>query len=127
MEIRTNMGYSASFKIHVVNEIESGKLSKNEASKKYNILGHSTILKWCRKYGNMPEHKKGAKKRYSGGTSMKTEDYEILRLKNEIQSLKSELEYARLKNVALETMVDVAEKEFEIPIKKKYGVKQYGK
>jgi hypothetical protein len=32
-----------------------------------------------------------------------------------------------MKNVVLETMVDVAEKELEIPIRKKYGAKQSGK
>ena len=58
---------------------------------------------------------------------MNNEEYEILRLKNENESLKSELEDSRMKNVVLETMVDIAEKEFEIPIRKKYGAKQYGK
>jgi transposase len=126
MEFRTIIGYSESFKIHVVNEVESCNLTKSEASRKYNILGHSTVLKWCRKYGSLAERKKEYNSKKSR-ISMSTEEYEILRLKNEIQSLKSELEDSRLKNVVLETMVDIAEKEFDIPIKKKYGVKQYVK
>ena len=126
MENRTKRGYSESFKIHVVNELESGKLSPGEARRKYNILGHSTIIKWCRKYGTVHQH---TSKRIGNKTrmSMSSQDYEIIRLKHEIESLKSELEDSRLKNVVLETMVDIAEKEFEIPIRKKYGAKQSGK
>jgi len=125
MEIRTKEKYSESFKIHVVSEVESGKLSKCAANRKYGILGHSTILKWCRKYGHFDNNKHKIQKRTL--KTMNSEDYEILRLKNEIESLKTELEDSRLKNVVLETMVDIAEKEFDIPIRKKYGAKQYGK
>ena len=126
MQIRTNNGYSESFKIHVVQEIESGKLNVSEANRKYNILGHSTILKWRRKYGSLSFEKSGITRK-KAFCYMNKEDYEILRLKNEIESLKSELEDSRMKNVVLETMVDIAEKEFKIPIRKKYGAKQYGK
>jgi predicted nucleic acid-binding Zn-ribbon protein len=58
---------------------------------------------------------------------MAREEHEVVRLHNEIKALKDELENARMKNVVLETMVDVAEKELEIPIRKKYGAKQSGK
>lgn len=43
--------YSESFKKQVVSEVETGKLSKDGAKRKYNIGGSSTVLKWCRKYG----------------------------------------------------------------------------
>ncbi len=68
MEIRTNEKYSESFKIHVVSEVESGKLSKCAANRKYGILGHSTILKWCRKYGHF--HTNGHKRVLQGLLSM---------------------------------------------------------
>ena len=41
-----------------------------------------------------------------------------------IKELKRELEDARFKNVVLETLVDVAERELGIPIRKKYGAKR---
>jgi len=120
MEIRTNGDrYSETFKIHVVSEIENGKLSLAEVSRKYNIAGHMTVSKWRRKYG-LRTNKQGNPK----GTVMAKEEHEMIRLQNEIKALKDELEAARMKNVVLETMVEIAEKELEIPIRKKYGAKQ---
>lgn len=49
---------------------------------------------------------------------MDEKEVELLRLQNEIKELKRELEDARFKNVVLETLVDVAEKELGIPIRK---------
>lgn len=42
----------------------------------------------------------------------------------EIQQLKRQLELSKLKVEALETMIDIAEKEFQIEIRKKSGAKQ---
>ena len=58
---------------------------------------------------------------------MEERDIELLHLRNENKALKEELEAARLKNVVLETLVDVAEREFQIPIRKKYGAKRSGR
>jgi len=41
--------------------------------------------------------------------------------------LRQELEYMRLRAVAFETMIDVAERELQIDIRKKSGTKQSGK
>ena len=112
--------FSEAFKIFIVKKVESGELSKWAARRKYNILGHSTILKWCRQYGGM-------KKSYlqeSKTMFMSNEDYEITRLRNENKLLKLELEDARMKSVVMETFVDIAEKELGIPIRKKFGAKQ---
>lgn len=120
MKIRTPEGrFSESFKIHVVTEIEAGRLSQSEANRKYGILGHSTILKWLRKYGTTGSIHVARK-----ASVMSKEAHEMLRLENEIKTLKMELDEARLKNVVLETFVDLAEKELGIPIRKKYGAGQ---
>jgi transposase len=113
-------GYTEAFKMQIVREVEGGKITESEAGGRYGILGHSTILKWCRKYGRV---------RFRGkkGAEMEEKDREILRLGNEIDELKEELEAARIKNVVLETLVDVAERELHIPIRKKYGAKRSGK
>jgi hypothetical protein len=55
---------------------------------------------------------------------MSNDAHDKLRLENEIKALKQELEDARLKNVVMETFLDIAEKELGIPIRKKYGAKQ---
>ena len=125
MKIRTSEGkYSEAFKIHVVKEIETGKINKSEANRKYNILGSTTVLKWCRKYGVL---KPSTAQQKAKGITMVNEAHEMIKLHNEIKSLKGELDDARMKNVVLETMVDIAKKELEIPIRKNFGAKQSGK
>ena len=111
--------FTEAFKLHVVGEIGSGRISQSEASRRYGILGHSTILKWIRKYGKLPTHGSTRK-----GLRMEEKEIELLRLEKEIKALKQELESARFKNVVLETLVDVAERELGIPIRKKYGAKR---
>ena len=114
--------FTEAFKRHVVGEVESGRISQSEASRRYGILGHSTILKWCRKYGRLPVVK------LKGNEGLMDEkDIELLRFRNEIRELKRELENARMKNVVMETLVDVAERELKVPIRKKYGAKRSGK
>ncbi len=115
--------YTEAFKRHVVGEVETGRIRQSEANRRYGILGHSTILKWCRKYGRLKFKRSSGTKRMV----MEERDIELLRLRNEIHELKQELEAARIKNVVLETLVDVAERELHIPIRKKYGAKRSGR
>ena len=49
---RTQKDYSISFKLQVVQEIESGELGRTEACHKYGFQAKSTIKEWLRKYGN---------------------------------------------------------------------------
>ncbi len=58
---------------------------------------------------------------------MDAQEIELLRMQNENKALRQELEDARFKNVVLETLVDVAERELHISIRKKYGAKRSGK
>ena len=117
------VGFTEAFKLHVVEEVESGRITQSDAGRKYGILGHSTILKWCRKYG------RHTSQRSTRNTEMRMDkkENELLLLQNEIKALKQELEDARFKNVVWETLVDVADRELQIPIRKKYGAKRSGK
>ena len=56
---------------------------------------------------------------------IKTTDtsFENLQLKRRIAELEKQLKEAELKAIAFSTMVDIAEKEFKIPIRKKYNTK----
>lgn len=112
--------FTEALKRHVVREVESGRISQSEACRRYGILGHSTVLKWCRRYGNHPSYRTpGLRSR-----TMNEKEIELLQLQNEIKALKHELEDARFKNIVLETLVDVAERELKISIRKKFGAKQ---
>ena len=51
------------------------------------------------------------------------ESFENLQLKKRIAELEKQLKDAELKAIAFSTMVDIAEREFKIPIRKKYNTK----
>jgi hypothetical protein len=50
-------------------------------------------------------------------------DFELEKLKNRISELEDKLRSSEMKAIAFSTMVDVAEKEFNIPIRKKLNTK----
>ena len=56
-------------------------------------------------------------------TSNQEDTSETIQLKNRIAELERELEESKLKAIAFSTMVDIAEKEFNISIRKKHNTK----
>ncbi len=56
--------------------------------------------------------------------AMVNQDPKESALKKEVRRLTKELEYAKVKLLGLETMIQEAEKHLQIKIKKKYGTKQ---
>jgi cell division septum initiation protein DivIVA len=51
------------------------------------------------------------------------DSFENLQLKKRIEELEAQLKDAEMKSIAFSTMVDIAEKEFNIPIRKKFNTK----
>jgi len=107
--------YSESFKMAVVREYESGILNKDQIRIKYGIGGNSMILDWCRKYGKL-HYPLIATGRI--GRPMKDPQ------KQRIKDLEKQLEEARLKVLAYEKLISIAEKEEGISILKKDVAKQ---
>ena len=52
-----------------------------------------------------------------------SESFDTLQLKKRITELEKQLKDAEMKAIAFSTMVDIAEKEFNIPIRKKFNTK----
>lgn len=99
------------YKRQIINEIETGKLTFLEALKKYKI-SESTLYSWRKKYSN-------------DIVSVKTTDNMKKNEESNPSSTESkQFEELKLKIIALETLIDIAEKEFNIPIRKKCGSKQ---
>ena len=107
--------YSEEFKLKVVHEVLRGEISKEGCREKYGIKGHCTVLKWMRKFGFSKEPIKMGQKR----KKTKTTDLQV-----QIRLLKEELSYERLKSEAFSEMIDIAEEELKISIRKKSGAKQ---
>jgi transposase len=64
-------------------------------------------------FGFMPKRKE----------EVESDEFETLKLKKRIEKLEKQLKTAEMKAIAFSTMVDVAEKEFNIPIRKKHNTK----
>jgi transposase-like protein len=107
--------YSDEFKKGVVKEVILGQISQEGARRKYGIGGSMTLPRWIAKYGCMiPQDEEPSKI----GEKSKSE------LALEIEQLKRQLSYEKLRSQVLDTMITVAEREFKIPIRKKPGAKQ---
>lgn len=121
---RTQKDYSLSFKLQVVQEIESGELGRTEACNKYGIQATSTITRWLRKYGNFDWENQ------TPMTKSKTPEQRILELEARVKLLekqKARAEYlaerADKKVIIFDMLVDMAEKEYDIQIRKNYTPK----
>lgn len=104
--------YSESFKKHVVKEVESGRLTKEEAKLKYKLGGNSAVLNWCRKYGKSHKH-------ITQNKTMKNSEALETAYEKRLKDLESELSIAKLRNKYLETVIEVAEQKLGVNIEKK--------
>ena len=116
--------YSLEFKKQVCNEYLTGNFTKKEIWEKYtgHKQEHGSLLKWLRELGYV---KYGQNINFA--LAMKTNKKEKTLngpkdtgpLKRKIKELEKALADAELKAFAYSTMIDVAEKELKISIRKK--------
>lgn len=102
--------YTEEFKRQVVADVLSKRMTQREANLLYGIKGHSTILKWIRKFGDT-KFISMANKPVLDLTAQKLLDAE------------RRLREAELRILLLDTMIDVAEEQLKIDIRKKSGAK----
>jgi len=107
------------FRRWLVREIMAGRMTQKEALDRFDfgnnsarvILGH-----WMKRYNpsipvTLPVMSEKERQKLEG-------------LQKQVKELEKQLENAQMKNVALETMIDVAEEQLKIKIRKKSGPKQ---
>ncbi|MBE0677038.1 MAG: hypothetical protein IH591_20465 [Bacteroidales bacterium] len=107
--------YSDSIKREIVREVKSGLLSKIEARRKYDIPGSSTIIGWIRKF-------EGKTTDYRRIMDYKKSDKEDL-IKR-IKELERKLEDEQIRSEGLSKIIDIAEDQLKISIRKKSATKQ---
>ena len=117
---RTQKDYSLSLKLQIVTEIEQGQLSTTSAQRKYGIQARSTVVSWLRKYGNFDWENQ------TPSNMPKTPEQKLMQLEQEVKLLKKQkaflekqVEQSEKKAILFDMMISVAEKEFNIPIRKK--------
>lgn len=113
----------------IINEYLSSNCSKREIWKKYTGREeeHGILLKWMRQLGYKIEKEKitfASKPVIMQKKENKEEKlFETLQLEKRIKELEKQLKDAEIKAIAFSTMVDIAEDEFKIDIRKKYNTK----
>jgi len=124
-------------KHQIIQEFLSGRATKQAIWKKYTGRDHEhgKILVWMRQFGynssfshgGAPENKNigcmPKKKPIPPEDISDMDSFETIQLKRRIAELEKQLKEAELKAIAFSTMIDIAEKEFKIPIKKKFNTK----
>jgi transposase-like protein len=104
---RTQKDYTLTFKLQVVDEIESGGLSQHAACRKYGIQARSSILTWLRKYGRLNWYQNTCM------SKKVTPNRKIAELEKKIKRLEAE-------KVILNMAIDVADETLHTDIRKKY-------
>ena len=122
---RTQKDYTLSLKLQIVSEVENGQLSLTQAKHKYGIQGDNTVKKWLQKYGNFDWE-------YKNTNNLKkiTPEQELLALKKELElankkinRLEKELDTSDQKAIIFDMMIDIAEKEYKIDVRKNFSPK----
>lgn len=93
---------------------------------------HGQILRWMREFGynvELPARRhtftenKWPMKKKERNLALPEDSFDILKLKKRISELESQLQDAEMRAVAFSTMIDIAEKQFNLPIRKKASTK----
>lgn len=111
---RSQRDYSLAFKISVITQVEKGELTYKQAQRLYGIQGRSTVLTWLRKLGTLDWSE--PKANYMESKNKTPEQ--------RIKELEEELQQERDRNLLLNTIIDVAEKQHGFSIRKKRSPKQ---
>ena len=118
-QVNEKCDYEVSFRRWLVREIEEGRTTTMEAVKEFNLHPHNgrgMIYDWRKKY---------APSMFLSLPPMtEQEKQELAALQKQLKAMEKQLEDARMRNIALNMLIDVAEDKLKIKIRKKRGTKQ---
>ena len=107
----------------IINEYLLGCFTCRELEKKHGV-NRQTINEWVLDYQGIPRSKtirrQKAKLQLLKG---KKQGEKLPPLSTEVPELQKQLEQERLHNKLLTAMIDIAEQELKMPIRKKYGTR----
>jgi hypothetical protein len=132
--LRSGVSFTISERHQIIQEMLSSDCTRAAIWRKYTgqPQEHGYLLRWMHQLG-YSEELISKRSTFGGNISLmakkqpppnlETESFEILQLKKRISELENQLKDAEMKAIAFSTMVDIAEKEFNIPIRKKLNTK----
>jgi transposase-like protein len=116
-KLRKQLHYSEEFKKEIVSLFEKGTFSVIQLEKLYGISNPS-IYRWIYKYSTF--NQKGVRV----VEMKKSSNQKLKNLSNKVKELEQIVGQKQIKIDFLEKMIEIAEDEFSIPIKKKYNTSQ---
>ena len=111
--------YETSFRRWLVSEIDSENMSFEEAKERFHLPDH--FKKHFKKYWQ-PKYSDEIHISLQAMSAKERTDIEAL--EKRIAELEKQLELSKMKNVALNTLIDIAEQDYKLQIRKKSGPKQ---
>lgn len=117
---RTQCDYTLAFKRTVVQEVEQGRLTYKQAQHKYGIQGRSTVLVWLRKFGSLDWQVPPRPLMKS-----KTDPPKPPTPEQRIKELEAALQVEKDRVKAYRTLIEVAEKEHGLSIRKKASPERF--
>jgi len=122
MKLKVNQ-FTDELKFQVVQEYMNTDVSQRELMQKFNIKGVHTIKKWMRKFDlQAPSQQEIELQRAMAKQKEKT-PYER-ELEAKVKKLEQQLDDEQLRTLALNTMIEIAERDLKISIRKKSGAKR---
>jgi|SRR5664280_2590299 len=122
--MRTNVNkFTDDFKLMVVQDYVSSGISKEELKRKYDFTGCNNIYRWMRKFGlSKPSEDQIKLHRFMANEQQKSTSEQELELR--VKKLEEDLKLEQFRTKALNTMIDIAERELKVDIRKKSGAKR---
>ena len=103
-------------------DILKGSTTAEDIQKRYGISSISSVYSWIGKY--VSQEKSLSLMVPTEDDMAKTNEERLKEKDAEIKRLRKALELEKLRSHAYSTMIDLAEKTFNIPVRKKSGTKQ---
>lgn len=116
--------YSEDEKIQIVSDYVQSGCQASEIVEKYHLSGKQILLTWVGQFVKAEESLSLPSKQNEDPMAKKNPDERIRELEAENRRLEKALELEKLRAKAYDTMINVAEETFNIPIRKKSGTKQ---
>lgn len=115
--------FSDEFKLKVAKEYLSTSVSQKELKEKYGFSGNDNISRWMKQFG-LKQPNESDIILIKEMTKSKAKSRREGELESKIEKLEKQLELSELKTRALDTMINIAERDMNIAIRKKPGPKQ---
>jgi|ERR1035437_331344 transposase-like protein len=122
MKRRDNL-FTDEQKLKIVQEWLNTDVILKDLKEKYGIVGNDQLYRWMIKFGLSKPRKRSIKDH-----SIMSKEIEITekekQQESKIRQLEKDLEYEKLRTHALDKMIDIAERDLKISIRKKPGTRQ---